>query len=540
MKRYNAGLYLRLSMEDAVNQQKRGKGNPFQSESTSIENQRILLSEYAGIQGWNVAQIYSDDGFSGGTFDNRPAFQRMIRDAESGLINLVLVKDLSRFGRDYIETGRYTDEVFPALGVRFVALMDNIDSDGKDDLLPFRSILNDYHLRDLSRKVKSVLMAKAEKGEYIGTWAPYGFEKDPACKNRLIIDEYAAGVVRRIFEMRVHGCGYNKIAATLNNEGILSPRTYYYQKVGAAKPAKAWRYSVVSDILANEAYIGHAVRFKTGTVSYRDRLVVNRPDDEWIRCENVFPRIISTDVWEAVRELGKQRRKNTSEKKGRSLFAGLLKCADCGCALVHKGYSFTSSVTGEKHTGHHYICAQHQHSGGSTCSSHTIPEIALLTIIREDVMKQLEAFRIDEGSIAREVQKQFAGASLEEVRRQREELAIKLESISGIGKKLYEDRLKGIISVETFKSLYDEAEKDKADENEKLMRISGIMAEMERRAKGTEDIIPMLQEFLSLEVVNNKTLSAIIDHILVGESDSRKRNRTHHIKIVYRFQSTGF
>jgi len=537
-KRYNAGLYLRLSVEDAVNTSKRGKVNPFQNESTSIENQRTLLAEYAELQGWNVAQVYIDDGYSGGSFDNRPAFQQMVRDAQAGLVDLILVKDLSRLGRDYIETGRYTNEVFPALGVRFIALMDNIDSAGNDDLLPFRSILNDYYLKDLSRKVKSVLKAKAEKGEYIGCWSPYGFSKDPDNKNRLLIDEYAANIVRRIFGMRAQGFGFAKIAAVLNSEGILSPRTYFYRQAGVEKPPKVWVACVVRDILCNEAYIGHSVKFKTGYMSYKIRQVIYKPKDEWIRCEDVYPTIIDPLTWEAVRRLDCIKNTSTELETETSLFQGLLRCADCGGTLVHKKSSYISRITGEKNIGHAYICSKNDRTGGSVCTRHTIRESVLLTIIREDIQTRLKLVDVDENKIVREIQKQYNGASLDEAKKQRELLSARLNELTTAGMKLYEDRLKSIIDIDTFKMAYEKAEHERAAVKAEYDRLAELLDGEEHRILNANRLIPELKKFLELENMTHEMLVDLIDHIVVSESGGRSRYRTHKVKIVYRFEDT--
>ena len=536
-KQYNAGLYLRLSVDDAVNPQKKGKGNPFQNESASIENQRILLTEYVDINGWNVMQTYVDDGYSGGSFANRPAFQQMIRDAKAGLIDLILVKDLSRFGRDYIETGRYTEEVFPALGVRFIALMDNIDSEGNADLLPFRSILNDYHLKDLSRKVKSAMKTKAAIGEYIGTWAPYGFTKDPAYKNRLLIDDYAAEVVRRIFDMRSQNMGYAKIAAALNNDGILSPGTYRNVKAGIDKPPKSWIYSAVQVILENEAYIGHSVRFKTGHLSYKGRIQVKKPKEDWIRCENVFPPIVSLDMWEAVRQFDNKRKSYDRAKAKRSLFRGLLQCADCGSSMVIKMSGFTNRTTGEKKTSNSYVCLKHDGSGGSVCSNHYIPEKALMEIIRNDMQNQIEALNIDENRIVQDIQKSFQIGSLDQATKHCDRLAVKLNELSLAGKKLYEERLKGIISIDTFMTLSEKSEEERLLVKAEHDRLSELLVREAHRVLDTESIVPKLREFLSLENPTNEMLAALIDKVYVGEGEGRGRNKIHDVRIVYRFET---
>ena len=536
IKQYNVGLYLRLSVEDAVNPQKKGKGNPFQNESASIENQRILLAEYVDLHGWNVIQAYIDDGYSGGSFDNRPAFQQMICDAESGLINLILCKDLSRLGRDYIETGRYTDEVFPSLGVRFIALMDNIDSEGNADLLPFRSILNDYHLKDLSRKVKSAMKTKAAIGEYIGTWAPYGFMKDPAYKNRLLIDDHPAEVVRRIFNMRSQNMGYAKIAAVLNNEGILSPGTYRNIKTGIDKPPKSWILSAVQVILENEAYIGHSVRFKTGHLSYKGRIQVNKPKEDWIRCENVFPPIVSLDLWEAVRQFDNKRKGYDKAKVKCSLFRGLLRCADCGSSIVVKSNSFTNRSTGEKKKSRFYGCLKHDSSGGSICTRHYIPEKALVEILRMDIQNRIEELDIDENRIVQDIQKSFQIGSLEQATRHLGSLTVKLSELARAGKKLYEDRLKGVISIDTFMALSEKSEEERLLVKAEHDRLSELLTKEKHRVLNMESIVPRLREFLTIDNMSNEMLAELIEKIYIGEGEGSGRNKIHDVRIFYRFE----
>jgi DNA invertase Pin-like site-specific DNA recombinase len=478
---------------------------------------------------------HSDDGYSGANYDNRPAFLEMVEDAKAGLIDLILVKDLSRLGRDYIGTGHYTDEVFPSLGVRFIALMDNIDSEGDADLMPFRSIMNDYHLRDLSRKVKSAIKVKAENGEYVGSRAPYGFVKDPSDKHRLLVDDYAAAVVRRIFDMRVGGAGYGKIAAALNKDGISSPRTYFNMKAGVERTPKAWIATVVKDILCNEAYIGNAVRFKTGYVSYRNRLQVSRPEADWIRRDNVYPPIVSREVWDRAQELGKKRGENPSFHALPSLFQGLLRCADCGGAMQKKNGHYTNRVTGEKVIYHNYICSRFAHSGSSVCSSHFVSEDALLQIIREDVRKQLETVDLDEGVILQEIQKRLRFGSLEEAKKQCEQLSARINEFESIGKKLYEDRLKGIITVSTFTALYAQSEEERAEVRKEFERLSETVRESEHRVSDMQKAIPIMRKFLALETPSRETLTALIDHIEVGMSTGRKSKKVTDLKIVYRF-----
>ena len=222
-KLYNVGIYCRLSVDDASNSAKARSYLPA-DESISIENQRELLSKFVMLNGWIETRTYIDDGYSGGNFQ-RPGFLEMLEDARKGVINMILVKDLSRLGRDYVEVGRYTDVVFPSLGCRFVSVLDCLDSEGDNtDMLHFRSLMNDYHLRDLSTKIRSVLYSKKAQGQCLVTYAPFGYRKSDDNKHQLVIDEYAANIVRRIYDMRLSGTAYAKIAAALNQECIPSPR----------------------------------------------------------------------------------------------------------------------------------------------------------------------------------------------------------------------------------------------------------------------------------------------------------------------------
>jgi len=254
-KLYNVGSYIRLS-NDSVAFRK--------DESQSIENQKFMLSKFISVMpGWIEQKYYIDDGFSGGTFD-RPAFSEMMEDVKQGKINLVLVKDLSRFGRNYLEAGKYLEEELPSYGCRFVSLAEGIDTEtGEDDIVPFLNAMNDHYLKNLSDRIKSVLTAKAKNGQKLSGFAPYGYVRSPENHTKLIIDEYAAEVVKRIFELRADGSGYAKIANILNEDGILPPRLYYYlsQNREPVRATKIWYTPTVRSILQNEVYVGNIVCF---------------------------------------------------------------------------------------------------------------------------------------------------------------------------------------------------------------------------------------------------------------------------------------
>ena len=300
-RQYKVGIYCRLSVEDSANSAKAKHYIPA-DESVSIENQYELLSRFTRLNGWTEIKCYRDDGYSGGNFP-RPGFLEMLEDARHGEINLILVKDLSRLGRDFVEVGRYTDVVFPALGCRFVSVLDSLDSEGDNtDMLHFRSLMNDYHLKDLSGKIKSVLHAKMQNGQYIAAYAPYGYCKSSDNKHQLIVDEEAAAVVRRIFAMRKAGTAYGKIAAALNRESILSPRWHWgiHYGTGSCKYAKLWAYATIKNILSNPVYLGCLTQNTTGSRSYKDGTMIYKPKADWIVHEDAHEAIITREIWEAV------------------------------------------------------------------------------------------------------------------------------------------------------------------------------------------------------------------------------------------------
>lgn len=534
---YNVAVYVRLSVEDNANSAKRRNGNPFQDESVSIENQKAILTEYAMLRGWHVAQVYADDGFSGGNF-HRPAFLRMVEDARAGRINLILVKDLSRLGRDYIEVGRYTDEVFPELGCRFIALMDDIDSDGNDDLLPFRSLLNDYHLKDLSRKIKSVLHAKAKAGEYIGAFAPYGYIKNPENTVQLIPDPYAAGVVRRIFSMRQDGASRFKIAATLNNENILAPRAYWFHREGRENPYKTiseWRDCTVKHVLKNEVYLGHSVTMKTGTRSYKDKTTINKAKENWMRAEHTHEPLISQETWDAVRTVDQSKPAPVTRKAPEpSLFAGFLRCMDCGHTL---GRSIDRQIRkdGREVIYYSYTCTYHMQTGRVRCSTHRIYELTLLQFIRADVQSQLELAELYTERIAERLRLQRSLPSLVETKKELEQLSKRIGELEALGSSLYEDRLSGEITPEGFLSLSAFADEERSEKQAVYDRLSEILAAAEQATQDVEVWIAALRQYLSLEKPDRAMLDALIERIEIGERVGSGKQRRQDIRITYRF-----
>lgn len=329
-KQYQVGIYCRLSKDD---------NQP--GESMSIGTQRAIMEDYCADHGYSVYDVYIDDGYSGLNF-SRPDFQRLLSDIDNGLVNMVITKDLSRLGRDYIMTGYYTEIYFPSIDVRYIAISDGFDSESdNNDIAPFKNILNDMYARDISRKVKTAKRQRAKQGLFISSQAPYGYKRDPENKNHLVIDDEAADTVRQIFELANSGMGDVNIAKELRNRKILKPAAYKYQQ-GDTRFAEhgnlskeelfKWCPATVRTILKNQTYLGHMVNHRTEIVNYKTKKQRSVPQEEQIIVFNTHEAIISQEVFEQVWNIRKSR-KCPADYQRNNLFRGLLFCSCCGSML---------------------------------------------------------------------------------------------------------------------------------------------------------------------------------------------------------------
>ena len=359
---YNTALYLRLSRDDEL-----------QGESGSIQTQRMMLRQYAAEHGLTVVDEYIDDGWSGTNFE-RPSFQRMIDDIEDGKINCVVTKDLSRLGRNYILTGQYTEIYFPSKGVRYIAINDNVDTiNGESELAPFLNILNEMHARQTSKKVKAAMHTRFANGAHYGAYAPLGYVKDPDKKGHLLIDPETRWIVEKIFDLAVHGRGAASITRILVEEKVPTPGWLNYERYGTfaniyagAPPEKAyaWTIAQVKSILKEETYIGHSVHNKQSNISFKNKKKVRKPQEEWYRVENTHEAIISEEVFQKVQELIASRRRK--RRNGTTqIFAGLIKCADCGWSLAYGENKQNKNPYG------YYHCSKNG-QGLRQCSMHYI------------------------------------------------------------------------------------------------------------------------------------------------------------------------
>ena len=357
---YTADAYYRLSKEDGD-----------KAESDSIVNQKALVREFLKVH--SDIQIYKervDDGYTGVNFE-RPSFQAMLEDIKSGTVNCVIVKDLSRFGRNYIEAGRYIEKIFPYLGVRFIAINDNIDTasatSASDELLiPFKNLINDAYCRDISIKVRSHLDMKRENGQYISPFAPYGYKKSEQNKNQLVIDEKAASVVRQIFKWKIDGMSSARIADKLNQLGIPTPIAYKHINGDALhcefqkKSDSKWMANSVNRILGNEIYTGTLLQGKTSSPSYKVRKRTKKAEQDWIRCENCHEPIISTEDFDMVKKTNRQDTRVAPDEQTLYLFSGIAKCGHCGGNMTRK----TVPANGKNYV--YLVCVENKNS--KSCS----------------------------------------------------------------------------------------------------------------------------------------------------------------------------
>ncbi|MFR4159616.1 MAG: recombinase family protein [Acutalibacteraceae bacterium] len=539
-KLYKVGIYCRLSVEDAVNSAKAKNYIP-SDESVSIENQYEILSKFVMLNGWVEVKTYRDDGYSGGNFQ-RPGFQEMLEDARSGLINLILVKDLSRLGRDFVEVGRYTDVVFPSLGCRFVSVLDCLDSEGDNtDMLHFRSLMNDYHLKDLSSKIKSVLHAKMKSGQYLGSCAPYGYRKSEDDKHQLVIDEEAAAVVQRIFEMRRSGMAYGKITAALNQDGILSPRWYWaiHYGNGSCKCSKLWAYATVKNILNDAVYTGTLTQNRTGSRSYKDKTLIQKPESEWISHVDAHEAIISPETWDAVQEqnqLAKLRCADNAAPQP-ALFTGKLVCADCGHPLVvNRQTKRRKNGAVKKYVS--YYCLQYANSGHSICSWHRISEITLQQLILNEIKAQAKAVTVNEAAVLEKLKKQVSSADTMRQENTRQEIASlrrRVQELEQMTAKLYEDKVSGTITEATFLMLIEKSEQERIQKSDRLDALLSEAGKVQQELSDLQKWTALIRKYLNLTELDRNTVDELIDRIEVSEATVVDGKRHQNIKIFYRF-----
>ena len=439
-EKYRAALYIRLSREDER-----------EGPSESVANQQSMLERFAGEQGLTNWKTYMDDGWSGTNFD-RPAFCRMIEDIEAGLVNMVITKDLSRLGRDYILTGHYMERYFPEKGVRYLSLLDGIDTGVEstaNDITPFRAIMNDMYAKDISKKIKSVKRDKQRKGQFIGGKPVYGYRMHPTEKNKIVIDEEAAVTVRRIFAMALEGESCRQIAAALNREGVPTPAEYAGLPVGRTASYKGlWSSERISEMLRNETYIGSMVQGRSVKISYKSKKCRKQPPENWIVVEKTHDPIIDRETFRSVGKLLDARR-HTRSRTYEYLFKGLVYCRECGNAM---GVINRPPVSGEDRL--FFVCRTYQRFAGERlCSCHCIKEERVTKAVKKALGQILQAWT-DLSHLSQIAAQTLRAADSRESAQQEQQIRDRLRILTEKLDRVYRDRLEGTLDQEDFTRIY--------------------------------------------------------------------------------------
>ena len=435
-----------------------------------------------------------------------------------------------------------SDEVFPSLGCRFVSVLDCLDSEGDNtDMLHFLSLMNDYHLRDMSNKIKSVMYGKRASGQYIATYAPYGYKKSVEDRHKLVIDEYAADIVRWIYKQRLSGKAYGKITAALNQNGILSPGAYRKEIAGKddARSKSLWLECTVKLILSNEVYTGTIVSNRTTTRSYKDRTRIVNPASAWIRHEAAHDAIIPLDDWKAVQEINEasKSRVGCTHKPVEKLFSSKLICADCKTFMIAYADTCRRNKDSEKHYVS-YRCGRFLKSGRSVCSLHTIYERPLSEIVLSEIKKHARAVVLDEVAVVNRLKHEIAGYDEEHlisVKAEIRELRRRVQKLEDTIAKLYEDKYSGTISESTFAMLIRKNEEERLVKAERLDMLLSEVHETEKKTDAIYNWTAIIRKYLNIQELTRTVVDELIDHIEVGERTIVDGIRSQDIKIFYRF-----
>ncbi len=504
------GLYCRLSVEDNNNR-----------ESNSIQSQKIILSNFVEeLQGAVIGKIYVDDGFSGSNFD-RPDFKHMIEAVEEGLINCVIVKDYSRFGRDYIDVGYYIEKYFPDKDVRFISVNDNHDSlngDAQDDLkMPIMNMFNDLQSRETSKKVRSGLKARKQQGKFIGAFAPYGYLKSSDDINKLVIDENVVHIVKQIFNWRVGGYSTYAINSKLNEMKVPTPTTYK-NSIGIninpvnAKNSKVtfWNETTVRKILSNEAYIGNIVQNKSTTKNHRTKKKIKLAESSWIKVENTHEPIIDIETWDKVQSMVKKRTRVSPKSGSINLFAGVIRCSDCGYSMAKRTYGNGSAG---------YTCTTHR-SDKSKCTTHNISERVLKESVFKALMFQVK-LAIDITSLMEELKKSDSYNNKSEVYSKTLEGIIKEHELkTKILNDIYFDLKKELITESQYKTLKDTTENELKELELKIEKLENDKPMEE--INSNLSVVEVFEQFNNKKELTREMVCELIDCIYIREDKSIK------------------
>lgn len=535
-KIYNTAIYCRLSKDDGTN-----------SESSSITTQKEMLTNYVNTQGFKIYDYYIDDGVSGKNFD-RPAFKRMLDDIQSNKVNCVITKDLSRLGRNYIETGMYIEMIFPENNVRYIALSDGVDTSSKvqsnTDIAAFHNIINDMYLKDISKKIKASYKTRLNQGKYMATSTPFGYLKDPNDKNHLIIDERYANLIRRIFKLAQDGLGISKIRQILTDEKIPRPAACacddgldYSRFFEDDSNRYVWSNNSVRNILRNPVYAGHIVGYKRVSISMKSNKRLTAPPEEWTVIKDTHEPIVSDSEFELVQSLLTSRRKAKVGASGYdNIFSGLIKCEDCG-------YAMRTSVANRKKKEEPidnivYCCNNYATYGKKGCTQHRIEARELHRVVLEDIRIHSEMASTNDSQLFNDVMKNIDVKGKERIKILNADLKKaekRLATVDNMFSNLFEQNATGKITERNYLAMSKKYEVEQSELDDKISRMQLELNEENSTVCNIQLWIDKMKELTYIETLTAPIINSLIDKITVSEPKVIDGDKVQFVNIYYKF-----
>jgi DNA invertase Pin-like site-specific DNA recombinase len=519
-------LYCRLSRDDEL-----------QGDSNSIKNQKLILQKYADDNGFRNTRFFVDDGYSGTTFD-RPDFQRMIAEMDAGRIGTIIVKDMSRLGRDYLRVGFYTEVAFPEVDVRFIAINNGVDSANQQesDLTPFINIFNEFYAKDTSKKIGAVFKAKGQSGKPLCTNPPYGYKKDPDDKTRWIMDDEAAAVVKEIFHLCMSGYDPTQIAKELRKRRIETPAEYG-KRVGVNVPSAKlrenddpcrWTTSTVVHILERREYTGCTVNFKTHKKSYKSKKQVKNNSSEWAIFEGMHEAIIEPEVYDTVQKIRDGRRRQTP-MGGMPALSGMVYCADCG----HKLYQVWGRCLPQSE---YMVCATYRKKGKSVCPSHQIHNSVIEQLLLEDLQRVTAYARNHEDEFLRLVTRNSEKAldrELRDCRKEYEHAKARIAKLDTLIQRIYEDNVEGKISNDRFAKLSGNYETEQAQLQSRVEELQQFLDDAKEKSLNADHFLALVRKYTDIRELDAEIIREFVERINVFQSEKVDGHRQQRIQIIY-------
>ena len=518
-------LYCRLSRDDEL-----------QGDSNSIIHQKEILKKYADDNGFKNTEFFVDDGYSGTNF-NRPDWLRLLERINNDEVGTIIVKDMSRLGRDYLKVGMYTEMLFPEKDIRFIAINSGVDSANQQDsdFTPFLNIINEWYAKDTSKKIRAVIKAKSDAGKPTAPIPVYGFIKDHNDKYHWLVDEDAAEVIKEIFRLAVQGHGPSKIATILTKRKILNPTGYKNSKGIANTHSKDnidpywWDWSVVSDILSRQEYLGHTVNFKTGRKSYKNKKSYINPPSKWVIIKNTHDAIIDQETFDIVQRLKEGRKRANTPMGEMPVLSGMLYCADCGKKL------YVCRTKSLQPSAYYYCCSTYRKRQG-LCSAHQIRIKVIDSIVLNDIKMHIEFARAHEDEFIKLVSNEtsaYTAKALSSLTKELNASKTRFEKLDAIIQNLYEDKISGIVSEDRFKKMNENYEQEQTSLKEKIAELEGKIKAINEQTASTSHFMELVQKYTRIDELTHEIAREFIEKVIVHKAEKVDGHRQMRIDIFY-------